>query len=191
MTCPRSIIERLHLLSKLLGSDELPDRAMQLSDLDGFLTGVACSPEPIPSAEWWPLIWGSGNALSAPWQRYAGELVLDRYRQILQGLSGEPPFIAPIFWHDDEGRVSAIDWCEGFADAYVLRMDSWVELIKTPDGQELLFPIFAHLFEDDGSSVMGIAEEQVEEMLEHAAGRIATVVPMIFAFWQSKRTRRN
>jgi len=36
----------------------LPEDCMLLSNLDGFLTGIVVGPEPIPSSEWMPAIWG-------------------------------------------------------------------------------------------------------------------------------------
>ena len=42
----------LEALDAYLSSDDSPDNCMMLSDLDGFLHGVVCSPVEIPQAEW-------------------------------------------------------------------------------------------------------------------------------------------
>jgi uncharacterized protein len=39
-------------------SDHVPDDCMDLSDLDGFLTGVVVGPELILPSEWLPVVWG-------------------------------------------------------------------------------------------------------------------------------------
>jgi hypothetical protein len=39
-------------------SDASPEDCMQLSDLDGFLTGVAIGPELVLPSEWLPAVWG-------------------------------------------------------------------------------------------------------------------------------------
>ena len=50
----------LKSLDKYLSSDESPDDCMMLSEMDGFLHGVACSPVPIPADEWMLVALGSG-----------------------------------------------------------------------------------------------------------------------------------
>src|SRR5690349_11778488 len=42
----------LEALDRFLMSDASPEDCMQLSDLDGFLTGIAIGPEPILPSEW-------------------------------------------------------------------------------------------------------------------------------------------
>ena len=41
-------------LDAYLQSDDSPDETLMLSDLDGFLHVVICSPKPIPIDEWLP-----------------------------------------------------------------------------------------------------------------------------------------
>ena len=48
----------LETLDSFLSSDESPDDCMMLSDLDGFLHGVACSPVLISAEEWMPIAIG-------------------------------------------------------------------------------------------------------------------------------------
>lgn len=47
-------IERL---DAFLMSDDEPENCMQISNLDGFLTGILCSPDLIMPSEWFPDIW--------------------------------------------------------------------------------------------------------------------------------------
>ena len=51
-------IERL---DAFLMSDDAPENCMQISDLDGFLTGILCSPELIPPREWFQIVWGDSE----------------------------------------------------------------------------------------------------------------------------------
>jgi len=48
----------LESLDKYLSSDDSPDECIMLSDLDGFLHGLACSPVPVSSEEWLPVALG-------------------------------------------------------------------------------------------------------------------------------------
>ena len=49
----------LTTLDAYLSSEQSPENTMQLSDLDGFLTGVICSPEVIMPSEWLPVALGA------------------------------------------------------------------------------------------------------------------------------------
>src|SRR5215813_15282775 len=48
----------LEALDRFLISDRSPPDSMMLSDLDGFLTGIAVGPELVLPSEWLPLVWG-------------------------------------------------------------------------------------------------------------------------------------
>jgi uncharacterized protein len=48
----------LEVLESFLGSDRSPPESMMLSDLAGFLTGIAVGLELVLPSEWLPLIWG-------------------------------------------------------------------------------------------------------------------------------------
>jgi hypothetical protein len=48
----------LDLLDAYLLSDQSPPEYMLLSDLDGFLTGIAIGPELVMPSEWLPHVWG-------------------------------------------------------------------------------------------------------------------------------------
>ena len=48
----------LDILDDYLISNHAPDNSMGLSDLDGFLTGIAVGPELILPSEWLSVIWG-------------------------------------------------------------------------------------------------------------------------------------
>jgi hypothetical protein len=53
-----------------------------------------------------------------------------------------------------------------------------------------MFPIFAHLLDDEGNSLVGAKQEQLDSFLDAAAERIPDVVPKIYGFWRSKRGQR-
>ena len=49
--------DMLEELDEFLLSDDAPEDCLQLSDLDGFLTGIVVGPELIMPSEWVPCIW--------------------------------------------------------------------------------------------------------------------------------------
>ena len=76
----------------------------------------------------------------------SGEIV-----EVNDGLNDTPPYLEPVFWEAKEGHVIAMDWCEGFMDALHLRERAWEPLLKSEEGLELMFPIFAHLLDENGN----------------------------------------
>jgi len=181
--------EQLNFLDSYLLSDRSPEDSMLLSDLDGFLTGIACSPQPILSDDWLPSVWRSGEAKDPILHQTATRLILEHYNDIVQLLNAEPSSIAPIFWEDQAGNTIAMDWCEGFMDACALQSHQWAELMQSEVGRNLMTPILAHIFDDEGESVLGIDEDDLEEVLDEASGQIVESVPLIFAYWTSRRER--
>lgn len=79
----------LAALDAFLRSDSSPDDCMQLSDLDGFLTSVICSPVMIMPSEWLPVALGT-QQIDIPVEIL--ELIMQRYNEIVEGLNSEPPF---------------------------------------------------------------------------------------------------
>jgi uncharacterized protein len=123
----------LQALDQYLSSDDSPEDCLLFSDLDGFLTGVLCSPDLIPPSERLPVAMGQSE-LNVPPEILTQ--LLERYNEIVAVLNSEPPQLEPIFWQAKEGHVIAMDWCEGFMEAGALRRGSWVELLQTPEGWE-------------------------------------------------------
>ena len=76
-------------------------------------------------------------------------------------------------------------------DAFGLRQDQWNEFMGTDEGRDWMFPILAHLFDDEGNSLIGASKDDHPKVLDEAAERIAPTVPNIFTFWQSKQTIQN
>lgn len=131
-----------HLPSRLRRLDDaladLPlDDPMLLSELDGFLTGLALSPEPIMPGEWLTVIWGSDEGGIPPFEdpldtQWFADAVLARYHEVVRDLGRGKP--QPLFDIDDRnGDVLWEDWAEGFAEAMALRPESWAALAEGED----------------------------------------------------------
>jgi len=170
----------LESLDKYLSSEDSPDECMMLSDLDGFLHGIVCSPVPVPSEERLPVALGGSPANVPDWVLKSIMMVHD---SITQGLNFDPPEVEPIFWKAQEGHVIAMDWCEGFMQAVSLRPKQWLRLTESGTGGQLITPIMVHLLDDNGDSVMGIPQEKLDETLALAAEKIPKSVVAIYRFW--------
>ena len=176
-------------LDDYLSSDASPEDCMQLSDLGGFLTGIAVSPELIQPSEWFPVI--RGDALpdfESPElaERILGTIV-GRYNEILQTLAADRPQLDPIFWQTDDGLVIAGDWAEGFVDAMSLRADDWGRLLDDEEVGLPLIPIVALIAEDEA----GAPAIRGPDGDLHFSGEIADLIPScvieIDAYWKARR----
>jgi len=170
----------LESLDNYLSSEDSPDERMMLSDLDGFLHGVACSPDLISSEEWLPVALGGSTEDVPDWVLQS---IMAVYNNIIQGLNFDPPEVEPIFWEAHEGHVIAMDWCEGFMQAVTLRPKQWLRLTESGAGGQLITPFMLHLMDEDGNSMMGIPQERLDETLAQAAREIPKSVAAIYQFW--------
>jgi len=125
---------RLKDLERFLSRPELDDDAMLLSELDGFLAGVAVCPELIMPSEWLPVVWGNGGSAFAN-EREAQrvlDLIMGHYNHILRRLN-RPGTYEPIFDQDRDGSVLWELWASGFRKAIFLRPGAWKDFTNADD----------------------------------------------------------
>ena len=177
-------------LEDFLMSDRVPDDCMQLSDLDGFLTGVVVSPELIMPSEWLPRVWGNGDPefeSEAEASRVIGA-IMGRYNEIAGQLGrGGDGELDPVFWENQNGDVIAGDWAEGFMDAVKLRPGDWVALFEDEEMRPGISPILALVSDEEGKSLLDIDREELKEIRLEAASEIPGVVLEIDRFWKARR----
>ena len=125
---------RFRRLDDALASLPGEEEPMLLTELDGLLTGVLVSPEPIASGEWLPIVWGGGpmpfeDPLDARW---FADIVIARHDEIARDLARGRH--QPIFDVDERnGEVLWEAWIDGFTMAMELRSELWS---VDPDGTE-------------------------------------------------------
>lgn len=95
------------------------DSILDVSEMDGFLTALACAPETIMPSEWMPAIWG-GEELMPEWESNKDvvpftEAVFKLYNQIIQSLN-EDDLQALFHEREVDGKIYSIvdEWCNGF-----------------------------------------------------------------------------
>jgi uncharacterized protein len=185
-------IDRVDLdaLDQFLRSDRSPPDSMMLSELDGFLTGVAIGPELIRPSEWLPLIWGGEGAEFADVDEANAILgfLMARYNEILGEVADEA--LAPVFWTDRNGTVIAGDWAEGFRQAIALRANAWEPLFTSERHGRLLLPILALCHDEDGNALLDLPPEEVPRVLDDAQDLIPGCVIGIAAYWRRRVPRQ-
>ena len=176
-------------LDEFLMSDQVPDDCLQLSDLDGFLTGVAIGPDLIMPSEWIPIIWQGDQPDfkdTEQAERIMG-IIMARYNEILHQLDDEPGAFEPIFYEAPDGRVLAADWAEGFMDAIGLRVGAWDALFEDEDARLLIGPVMAYLHDKDGKPFIDGSPEEMLKIRDESAQALPFAIKGIHDFWKARR----
>ena len=159
----------LDLLDAYLLSDQSPPECLLLSDLDGFLTGVAIGPEVVMPSEWLPHVWGGEEPVFDDHLQASAILgtIMGRYNTILREI--EEGVFGPLFWETVDGTVIIADWAEGFMHAVALRADAWEPLMRSKRHGRLLLPILAVCADEDGESVLGLDPGEEDRVMAEVA----------------------
>jgi uncharacterized protein len=181
----------LEALDQFLMSDASPEDCMQLSDLDGFLTGIAIGPELVMPSEWLPAIWGGDEPVFESIEQAQTVIgtIMGRYNEILRALSTDPEGYEPVFWEGADGEVIAADWAEGFVDAIRLRPEAWRPLLEDREALVMLMPILALCGDSEGGSPFELDPEEDADLLAQAPELIPACVAGIDGFWKERRGR--
>ncbi|MBP1807761.1 UPF0149 family protein [Rubellimicrobium aerolatum] len=118
----------LRKLDRFLSDPEHGDDVMLLSELDGFLAGVAVCPELIMPGEWLEVVWGEDGPVFTSERQASGVLglIIGHYNDILRQLN-TPGRYAPLLEQDRDGSPLWELWASGFAKAVALRPDAWAD----------------------------------------------------------------
>jgi len=181
----------LELLDAYLMSANAPANSMGLSDLDGFLTGLAVGPELILPSEWLPLIWGGDEPEFATPDEADAILgtITARYNEIIAHFHTDPDSFDPVFLEGPEGHVIVTDWAAGFMDAVILRAKAWAPILAEEEGRALMLPLLV-LGSDDERPLFDAAplpQDEVDKLLADGADVLMDAVPAIYEFWQDRR----
>ena len=139
-------------LAEFLTSDETLEECMDLSTLDGFLTGLVIGPDTIPPSRWLPVVWGETEQDEMAWksrkkaERIMG-LIMRLYNSIVDAFQVDPPDFSPIMpIHEASGEeVTIIDeWCWGFMQSVGLVAESWQPLLEDEKQGAAILPITLH-----------------------------------------------
>jgi uncharacterized protein len=181
----------LEVLDQFLMSDASPENCMQLSDLDGFLTGIAIGPELVMPSEWLPAIWGDDEPVFEDEEQAQAVIgtIMGRYNEILHALNTDPEAYAPVFWEGPDGEVIAADWAEGFVDAIRLRPEAWQPLLDDREAIIMLMPILALCGDAEDGSPLELDPEEDADLLAQAPDHIPECVAGINDFWKERRGR--
>ena len=173
-------------LDDFLMSDYAPEGCMRLGQIDGFLAGIAVSPDFILPAEWLPVIWGGGEPDfedAGAIQHVVSTLML-RYAGILLTLGQQPDKYRPIRWGAAGGSLLLEDWADGFMTAISMRDPLW-DMLWRLENFHLVAPIVVFACDEQGRPYAGDDERRVAEIREGMLHFIPDAVVAIHRFWQA------
>jgi uncharacterized protein len=179
----------LGALDRYLNSDHAPANCMGLSDLDGFLTGIAIGPGLVPSSEWLPVIWGDEEPefLCEAELRLVLGTIMSRFNEIATCFDSGHSQFEPIFWEGTDGEIIASDWAGGFLDAVALRPKAWQPLIKSRKAAIWLAPLLILGDSKHQAGRVGAIDE--EKLSTEMPDVIPSCVMAIYEFWKNYRGR--
>jgi uncharacterized protein len=183
----------LSRLDGFLCSDRVPENAMRLDELDGFIAALICGPDLVPPSEWMPVLWGGEGPV---WKSI--EEAQDILGLIMRLWNADAHAIntgsdyEPIlgFRRNELGlEVSVADgWCYGFATGIRLRSDLWFKS-RSEKVLKLLMPVGVFLagHRDEKIAELINDPETVEELLDS----IPEMVYGLRRYWLDQESPRS
>jgi len=148
---------QIEQLAELLEQRAVPFKGFNLEALDGFLSALAVSPEPVPMSEWEPAVWGAVPRWRDAEERAEVEALLQGHwntvtQRVRFGDDDLPEHLAPLLWlpeeeeaeHPDELDVGR-DWAFGFFRAVELREAAWETWLDENDWIDEIFGLLDRL----------------------------------------------
>jgi uncharacterized protein len=144
----------LEALQAILLAREDGAEGLLVDAIQGLLVALAIGPERVPVETWMPLIVDDGRAFASDEDATrAVRLILRLHHTVETSIDEEAfhPILTEIESEDDdEARLSARGWCEGFSLGVDLASESWESrMASDPALLELLGPIIALAAEED------------------------------------------
>lgn len=171
-------------LDEALASEAAPEDCMQLSELDGFLSGLAVSPQVVDPEEWLGWVWGEGFADKVLEARVA-DLVMDHYARIVEDLA-EGYGVDPLLWENPDGTADASEWADGFMAAVDLRPEAWLPILDDDTARLHLVPILALASDPDGAPLLQLSPADLKKIQDDVETLIPKAVEEIHLYWSAR-----
>jgi uncharacterized protein len=178
-------------LAGFLGAFPSPD-AMNLEELDGYLSALACSPEEVLPEEYFPQLWGAAGDDDELFPdlevlREFVDLVNRHFAAVMDRLDADEDFV-PLLLENDVGAITGNDWAQGFVRAMDLCADDWGDLFEDEQMAGFLVPIVALAYEHDPDPEVRPFDEPVdEEQRELLLAGLGVAVPLIYEYFAPLR----
>ena len=181
-------LDRLSDILKRFGDK----RAMNLEQMDGFLSALICSPDLVPPKEYLPVIWGDDMVLEDEFSAKSIledflSLIMRHWNSIIDTLNSGEVYL-PLLLKDENGDWHGNDWANGFLRGMEMRREYWTDLIDDEEHGGSLAPIFALAHENSPDPAMRPYKEPVsEELRETLIVGAAAGMNKIYHYFEAQR----
>lgn len=175
--------EHLDRLSDALS--DLPNDwiAMLVSELDGYITGVAVCPDLIGPEEWMEFVFGKTEngpgGLDDPAKlERARSLVLQHYKAVVGDLKADR--FKPVIDIDEiTGEFMWEIWIAGFFEALTLRLESWAQILDGDDEEAASALSLLSTLEEIDAGDCALPAENIETLTLTAAAIIPACIRVL------------
>jgi uncharacterized protein len=125
-------------LDEFLLSEEMPEKGMDISTLDGFLAAIVLNPDMILPSQWLPWVWDMDNAEESPefgsieTASRITNYIMRHYNMVLRSIN--EGWFDPLFFElvqpDGSEFFDAEGWCEGFMFGVSMFQDTWKPVLE-------------------------------------------------------------
>jgi uncharacterized protein len=174
-------METIAALDEMLSSPDAPEGCMQLSELDGFLTGLAVAPEGVELEDWLPMVVADG--FENPDDAEEAKVLLVEHYERIAGDLADGFSIDPLFWEDDNGKVDAGEWADGFMAAVDMAPEAWLPILEDQEARMHMVPILALACDEDGAPLLRLTGPDLERIVDNVETVIPKAVEEIRDYW--------
>ena len=150
--------------------------------LDGFFAALACCPDLVMPSEYMPILQtgenddGDLDFESMEEAEQFIELVNRHWNHVNQQLDSKEIYL-PLLFEDEQGKVRANHWAQGFTLGTNLRPNFWPEIMDNENEGGAMVPIWALAYEHHEDPEMRpydepISDETREELVVGAAAAV-------------------
>lgn len=170
-----------------------PDKRMTISELDGFLTAIVCSPLLQLPTDWLPIVWGNDGKPEFESDKQLDritELMLRHQNGIRLSLENGPGAFRPLVYKEERnGKTYWLldDWCWGFMQCVRWQWDEWMILIDNENFNSSIIPII--LLDGETEESKKLTKKPTTK--ETLTSMIPLCVDEIYAFWLEERNMRR
>ena len=174
--------DRLDRLEELLNLLDLDNEPMDLSELDGFVTGLLACPEMIPPSDWLPSVWGITGDANFPDMKVAEETigaVMAHYNAVAEAMT-RSLWLEPIYMVDANSEETLWEpWVDGFTRAMAVRPAAWDKLLDRADEETRTNMIFLLALQDINTGKSKFTDEEIDDLNLEAPDLIPNCVAAI------------
>lgn len=172
-------LEQLDARLAVLPEDNYP---MSVSELDGYVTGLLCSPKPVSTDEWLPQVWGDSGSAEFPdaeAEAAAREAVIGHYALVKKNLE-ETLWVEPIYEIDaDTDQIIWEAWVDGFTRALRLQAELWQGVLETAEDETRDALLFMMALQDITEGESEMTDDEMAQIDEEAADMIPSCIASI------------